>query len=324
MLTKSKTIFCAIVSMFAFAAVAGAEQGEFQGRSNIWVDVCRGEPVRYEEMLDDFEAARVIYLGERHSIERHHSIQARIIRDLAKRKIPLLLGLEQMEVPYQKTLDRYCRQEIDFDQLAEQTNWKQRWPGYKQYREILEVARQAGIPILALNARAEVIRKVARSGGLSRLDPHARAELPSDIWLDDPGYERLLKLMMPMHRVATSERLRAMVEAQMCRDAAMADTLCRVLGTKGKRDHKAIVLCGAGHVSYGFGTPERVRRRLPEIKDRIVLLSNSEDVVLTKHQKAMSRPVRITHEQLRQIRRPVADYLHVTSLKRDRKEKVTP
>ena len=318
-------IVCLTMFLFVSAFPAWAEEHDGSPeRFSLWVDAYRGEPLRYEQVLDDLATARVIYLGERHTLKRHHRIQARIVRDLAERGLPLLLGLEQMEAAYQETLDRYGRREIDFDQLAEQTDWADRWSGYELYREVLENARNAGVPILALNARAETIRQVARSGGLSGLDAQSRAELPSDVWLDDPAYENLLKLMLPVHMAATPERLRPMIEAQMCRDEAMAATLCRALSSAERRDHKAIVLCGAGHVSYGFGTPERVRRRLPEVKDRIVLLSDSGDVTLTERQKAASRPVQITHDQLRQIGRPPADYLYVTSLKSESTIHATP
>jgi uncharacterized iron-regulated protein len=312
---ESRTSLRIAAFLLVCAASALAEENAPQERFSIWIDACSGEPLPYEDVLDDLATARVVYLGERHTLKRHHAIQARIVGDLAKKGLPLLLGLEQMEAPCQETLERYCRGEIDFDQLAEQTKWAERWSGYEQYREILEAARTAGIPILALNARAETIRQVARSGGLDGLDAQSRSELPAEVWLDDPAYENVLTLVMPVHKAATPERMRPMLEAQMCRDEAMAATLCSNLSSEEGSGRTAIVLCGAGHVAYGLGTPDRVRRRLPEVKDRIVLLSASGDVKLSERQKAMSRPIRITHDQLRQIGRPVADYLHVTSLR---------
>ncbi len=77
------------------------------------------------------------------------------------------------------------------------------------------------------------------------------------------------------------------------------------------------MLCGSGHVAYGLGMPSRVRRQLPQISDRVVLLSESGDLELSAEERAVSRPIQITHEQLLAIRRPVADYLHATSLKAD-------
>jgi hypothetical protein len=56
---------------------------------------------------------------------------------------------------------------------------------------------------------------------------------------------------------------------------------------------------------------------MPKIKERVILLSESGDLELSPEELAMSREIDITHEQLRQINRPVADYLHVTNLKPD-------
>lgn len=101
----------------------------------------------------------------------------------------------------------------------------------------------------------------------------------------------------------------------MARDEQMAFVLSSYLKSKAGKGKTAIVLCGSGHVAYGLGTASRVRRRMPQVKDRIVLMSESGDVELTEHEKAVSRPIRITHDDLKKIGRPIADYLHVTSLK---------
>jgi uncharacterized iron-regulated protein len=159
---------------------------------------------------------------------------------------------------------------------------------------------------------------VARGGGLEQLDQKTRAELPKHIQLDDPLYRKLLNLQMMVHMAANEETLRPMIEAQIARDETMASTLCSFLSSEAGRGRSAIVLCGSGHVSYGQGTPTRVRRRLPQIKDRIVLFSESGDTVLSPQELAAARAIEITHEQLRQIDRPIADYLHETSLKEEK------
>ncbi|MBU4271923.1 MAG: ChaN family lipoprotein [Planctomycetes bacterium] len=299
-----------------------ADEGQ-SGRSSLWIDFFRGEPLSYEEVLDDLAGVDVVYLGEYHGVDRHHEIQRRIVTDLAQRGRPLVLAMEQLESFQQPDVDRYNRGEIDFDQLAEAIEWGRRWGNYKQYRPIVEAARKANIPVLALNARSETIRQVARSGGLDRMDPKARSELPADIWLDDPAYRKRLSLQMMVHAAANPETLRPMIEAQIARDEAMASALCSFLKSEAGRGRAAIVLCGAAHVTFGQGTASRVRRRLPEIKERIVRLSASSDVVLSPQSRAVARPVIITHEQLRQIDRPIADYLYVTSLKTTSKPPAT-
>jgi len=303
-----------LVLILAAAGSAVAEDDD--GRPAVWIDLYRGEPLSYAEILEDLASVRVIYLGESHRLQRHHDIQDRIVADLAKRDIPLVLALEQMESFRQPVLDQYNRGEITFDELARATEWPERWENYRQYQPILKAAREAGAPVLALNARSEAVRQIVRSGGIENLAPEVRKELPDDIQTKDPPYEKLLNLLMMVHMSATPERLRPMVEAQIARDEAMASALCSYLQSPQGQGRTAVVLCGAGHVSYGLGTVARVRRRMPGVKDRIVLFSASGDVQLTPAERAMARGITITHEQLRAVDRPIADYLHVKGLKR--------
>lgn len=289
--------------------------GEPDDRPGLWVDFFRGEPVGYGAVLDDLAGVDVVYLGEYHTVARHHDIQRRIVEDLARQKKSLVLALEQLESFQQPEIDRYNRGELDFDQLAAAIGWAHRWRNYGQYRPVVEAAHDNNVPLLALNARSETIRQVARGGGIDRLDGKLRAELPAEVWLDDPAYRDRLALMMMVHAAANPESLRPMIEAQIARDEAMAAALCGYLKSAAGRGRSAVVLCGEGHVAFGQGTVARVRRRMPGLKDRIVVLSASGDVTLSAQEKAVSRPVEITHEQLRRIDRPIADYLHVTSLK---------
>jgi uncharacterized iron-regulated protein len=265
-------------------------------------------------MLDDLAKADVIYLGERHTVERHHAIQAAILADLAQKGIPLALGLEQIESSEQPNVDRYNRGEIDFDQLARAIDWSKRWSNYRQYEPVLTAARKAKAPVVALNARSETIRHVVRSGGIERLPPDVRKQLPAEMRLQDPLYGKLLAWQMMVHVAATPEVLRPMIEAQIARDEGMAQAVAAFARSESGRGRKMLVLCGAGHVAYGLGMPDRVRRRLPAMKDRIVLLSESGDVRLSPEEKAHAREIEITHEQLREIQRPVADYLGVKPL----------
>jgi uncharacterized iron-regulated protein len=116
-----------------------------------------------------------------------------------------------------------------------------------------------------------------------------------------------------VHMAASPERLRPMIEAQIARDEAMSAVLVGFLRCPEGRGRKAVVVCGSGHAAYGLGTPQRVRRRLGDESDRIVILADCGDVRLSPKEKAVSRPVEITHEQLRQLKRPVADYLEVAA-----------
>ena len=308
---------CVVVATFSsFSFTAEPDTS----RCSLWVDLCTGEPCSYKEVLDDLATADVIYLGERHGILRHHHLQARIVQDLTAKKIPLVLGLEMLEKQYQPILDRYNKGEIDFEQLAKETDWKNHWNNYQDYKETLEAARKAGAPILALNARAETIRNIARKGGLGKIDAESRKELPAGIQLDDPAYKQMIQPLIMGHMSANPDFLKPVYEAQICRDEMMAATLCDFLKTSEGKGRKAVVLCGNIHAACGLGTPARVLRRLPAIKDRIVSFSASGDVKLTPPQIASRRPVHTTREDIRKVNLRIADYLYVTAPKKETKK----
>jgi uncharacterized iron-regulated protein len=309
--TLSMTLLPAIL-LPVLASLAGERRdAELDG---VWVDVYQGEPISYDDLLKDLATADVVYLGERHTVQRHHAIQARILADLAQKAIPLALGLEQMESWQQPELDRYNRGEIGFEQLAAATGWPKRWRNYEQYRPVLEAARKAKAPAVALNAKSETIRQVVRCGGVERIPAEARKDLPAEMRLQDPVYEKLLSLEMMVHASAAPQSLRPMIEAQIARDEAMAQALAAFAKSASGHGRKMIVVCGSGHVAHGQGMPSRVRRRLPGVRDRIVLLSESGEVRLSPEEMAQVREIEITHEQLREIKQPLADYLCVKPL----------
>lgn len=303
-------LFHLLVLAAALGVVAGCTTPVH--RCSLWLDVYEGEPIAYADLLDDLAGVRVVYLGERHTIDRHHALQLQIVNDLIARGHPLVLALEQMEAQYQPTLDEYNRGALSFADLAQRTDWAKRWSNYEDYRPIIEAAHAAGAPILALNAKAETVRQVGRQG-LDALPPELRAELPADFNLDDPMYAQHLAQIMMVHATMPAEMMRTAFEAQVARDEMMADRLCAFLASDAGRERGAVVLCGSGHVQQRMGFPSRVQRRMPDVTDRIVIFSASGDVEITPQMRKTMRDITITHEQMRILDRPIADYLHVTS-----------
>lgn len=295
------------VWMLAGCATPGGD------RCALWVDVYRGEPVGYAEMVGELAQAKVIYLGERHTVDRHHTLQEKIVADLVAADVPLVLGVEMLEWDRQPAVDRYNRGEISFEELAAETDWEERWSNYADYRGVIEAARAAGAPLVALNARAETVREVARKT-LGKIDEQTRAELPADMLLDDPMYEQHLAQVMMVHAMKSKEMMRGMFEAQVTRDETMAARLVTFLQSAAGRGRTAVVLLGAGHCAHGMGVPTRVARRMGDVRQRIVVMSESGDVELSPMMQKMAREITITHEQLRMLDVPIADYLHVVSL----------
>jgi uncharacterized iron-regulated protein len=272
--------------------------------------------------MAELERAAVIYVGEVHTIARHHAIQLELLQRLHARGVPLVLGLEQLEAPDQPAVDRYVRREIDAAALAREIDWPAKWRNYEAYLALCEFAREHGIPIRALNAPAGPVRAVYRGGGVEKLAPEVRAQLPAELQLEDPPYEALLALQLGVHANLQPENLRAMFEAQVVRDETMAANIVAARRSGEGPPRTAFVVLGAGHMRYGLGVPERVRRREPGLLDRLVLMSEGGDLELTAGEKAMARDVTITHSDLRRLGRPPADYLRLRTTDRGSGEPV--
>ena len=162
--------------------------------AEFWLDLVSGEEVASPEVIADLAGAGVVFVGEAHSIQRHHAVQLQLLQDLFACGVPLVLCLEQLEARDQAAVDRYHRREIDFDALVGEIDWAQKWKNYADYRALCEFAHQHRIPIRALNAPADVIRAVSRGGGLALLPADQRSQLPDEVVTDYPVYERLMQL----------------------------------------------------------------------------------------------------------------------------------
>lgn len=281
-----------------------------------WLDLTHGNEVSDTEVVADLATAGVVFLGESHTVKRHHDLQLDLLQKLFLRKIPLVLCLEQLEARDQPAVDRYNRREIDFATLAREIDWTNKWANYPDYEALCEFARSHRIPLRALNAPAATIRAVSRGGGLAKLPADLRAHLPDGIFTDDPVYERLMNLELAKHMALDPAKLRPVFEAQAARDETMAAQIvaARRIDTPPDQLRTAVVIVGAGHMRFGLGTAERVRRRDPGIIERLVILTESGQGGPTPAQKAQTRDVSITHADFRSIARTPADYVRVLPL----------
>jgi uncharacterized iron-regulated protein len=285
-------------------------------RCALWVDVYTGEPIDQADMLDELAEADVIYLGERHTVDRHHELQHAVVAGLIERNVELVLGLEMLWHTHQDALDRYNAGELTFDELAAEVNWEKVWNNYEDYRPIVEAAHAAGMPVIGLNAPGPAVKGVFRQG-LAGLDPALRAQLPDVFHLEDPVYEQHLNQVMMTHAHVTEEMVRRMFEAQVARDETMANRLARYLQSPAGAGRTAVVLCGAGHCAHGLGTPYRVKQRLPDARQRIIVMSESGDVELSPAMRKMARDIEISHEERQILTAPIANYLHVVQMNKE-------
>ena len=108
-----KVLVMAVLAALLASPVLGGQDGKPAGPApdatptaapGIWIDVYQGEPLRYEKLLEDLATAAVVYLGEFHTVQRHHAIQTQVLTDLARRGVSLC--------PWDST--NYCRRTPSF------------------------------------------------------------------------------------------------------------------------------------------------------------------------------------------------------------------
>jgi uncharacterized iron-regulated protein len=233
-----------------------------------------------EVVLRQLTQSQVVYLGETHDNAEDHHAQLEIIQALHQRNPKIAIALEMFQRPFQSVLDRYLAGEITEAQLKQLTEYEKRWGfPWEFYAPILQFAKANRIPLIALNTPTEVTRKVSRQG-LNSLTVADRRFIPpiSEIRMEPERYrDRLRQIYDEIHQgKGNSARFEKFFLAQVLWDETMADGVSRFLRTN--RNRQMIVLTGTGHVVYGDGIPNRVARRMGNLKQSIVLLNPSADL----------------------------------------------
>ncbi|HTV19487.1 MAG TPA: ChaN family lipoprotein [Polyangiaceae bacterium] len=213
------------------------------------------------ELYDRLAGASAVCFGETHDDVLHHRAQARAARELAARArgdgVPFALGFEMFQTPFQSALTGFALGALDERELIVDSEYATRW-GYDFgfYRPLLELVRELRLPALALNAPAELTRKIAAEG-LDGLSPEERAALP-ELDLDDAEYRAYVsELLGTFH--ADEASLEGPYTVQVVWDETMADTAADWLASS-DAGARVLVIAGLGHC-HRSAIPERITRR---------------------------------------------------------------
>lgn len=217
--------------------------------------------ISFPELMQRLQSKRVVFVGETHDRYDHHINQLLILRALHRQNPNIGIGVEWFQQSFQPVLNNYLAGKITEDQLLEQTDYYNRWRyDFRMLRPILEYAKANKLPVIALNAPAELTSKVGMQG-LESLSKTERAQLPAEITPAEGSYLNKLRRVFADHQGHGQFENFAMV--QRIWDETMAANIVRFLQTNDQT--RMIVFAGSGHVSSKAAIPHDVSRRLPKL-----------------------------------------------------------
>ena len=238
------------------------------------------QPLDTQVVLKQLAQSNVVYLGETHDRPDDHADQLSILQSLSQDRPNLVIGMEMFQQPYQGAIDSYLAGKLNETELQAQTQYAKRWGfDWEFYAPILRFAKENKIPVIALNTPSEVTRKVARTG-LDSLTTDDRRYIPPtrEIVVGPANYrDRIRQIYDEAHQgKGNSQGFDRFFQAQVLWDETMADRIARSL--RQQPNALVVVLVGQGHLLYGDGIPDRVKRRRPKLTQSSVLLNPSAEV----------------------------------------------
>jgi len=219
-------------------------------------------PISEAEFHARLVEAEYILVGESHDSEIDHQHQARIYVALTEGGAKAALGMEMFQRPFQSVLDRFVAGELTEDEFLTQSSYQERWgfpPEY--YSPLWTRAQELGLPIVALNVRRELTKRVS-AVGLAGLSEAELQDIP-EMDLTTKAYRQWLEDIFRAHGMTLEpDRFERFFQAQVLWDETMADTAVNFMRANQGLTHMVIIV-GRGHVERGWGVPDRIQRRVP-------------------------------------------------------------
>lgn len=240
----------------------------------------------FSGIIKDLEQSRVIYAGETHTDYGDHLLQLQIIQALyAKNKNNLAIGMEMFPRSSQPALDAYIAGEIATEkEFIKASRYFSVWGyDYRLYRDIIGFAKKNNLPIIGLNLDKKIVSQVFKEGNTDTIGEEDLATIAEERDLDVPGYRERLTEVHSRHKSSphgnekknNTKSFGGFLQAQALWDETMAQSITNYLLDNPERT--MIVIAGAGHVYKDSAIPLRVQRRMPELRQSVLISDNGMD-----------------------------------------------
>jgi uncharacterized iron-regulated protein len=246
---------CQIFSLFAFS------QDSMSFNYKIY-DTRAKQTVPLGNIINDLASNDVLFFGEEHNDSAGHYLENKIFRLLDQRyKNQVALSLEMFETDNQLVLDEYLAGQIDESRFSKDLRL---WSNYKDYRPMIEYAKQNKIRVIAANPPRRYVTMVSRRGmkSLDSLSKQAKTYLPPLPYDTLTGrYREKFYEVMKGSPGGDNPRV---YYSQTLWDAGMSNSIYQYL--KNNRWMKVFHCVGKFHVEEKLGTAAQLQKRNRKLK----------------------------------------------------------
>jgi uncharacterized iron-regulated protein len=245
------------------------------------VELATQRTLSFEAFVKAVAQAQVVAVGEEHYHPEIQAFELRLLQALVQhRPQRVALAMEFLERDMQSAVDAYLSGNSDAATL--QTQVKATPAFIEYYFPLVQYARQAGVPLLALNVPRSLARRVTKEGlqaVAESLLPPERAYMAATFLPITPQYRTyFLQAVAAAHPLAEEQRDR-FVEAAHLKDDTMAESLVAFL--ERAADMTVLAIAGRFHFDYGVAIPALLRQRRPHVTiQRVTAMAVAADDII--------------------------------------------
>ncbi len=241
-----------------------------------------GATQSFASIMAAISSSRVVYVGETHTAYGDHLLQLQVLQALYTTHKNISIGMEMFPRSSQAALDGYINGKITTErEFLKKSKYFSVWGfDYRLYRDIISFCRKQKLPIIGLNLDKKIVSKVFRTGNTDTITDDEQHQTAAIRDLDIPGYRERLLNIYRQHTASSrgghkDKGFSGFLQAQAIWDETMAESISHYLANHPKK--KMIVFAGTGHVFKDSAIPLRVARRIPAIKQSVLVTNNGLD-----------------------------------------------
>jgi uncharacterized iron-regulated protein len=244
-----------------FFATAVSAQDSMSAHYKIY-DTRTKQIISIDKIVADCAEADVLFFGEEHNDSAGHYLENKIFRALhAAYGEKVALSLEMFETDNQLVLNEYLAGQIDESRFSKDVRL---WSNYKDYRPMIEYAKQNKVPVIAANPPRRYVSMVSRRGmrSLDSLSKDAKKFLPKLPY--DTLTGRYREKFFEIMKGSPGGENPKVYHSQSLWDAGMSNSIYQYL--KKNKGNKIFHCVGGFHSEEKLGTATQLQMRNKKLK----------------------------------------------------------